>query len=493
MFDPRQSESGFRSRLIRRQRPSLRISLLTLITLCLGACSTPSLNPNDANADGDARNNQGNTGGALAGTAGDTSRLGGDALGGDALGGNALGGDALGGGSGGDGFGGGGAGGGMPVGPLSWHEHVAPIVKAKCATCHVQSGIAPFEIATYQDMIADLEGVVDAVVTRSMPPWPPATDCHPIKHSRSLSDIQIAIIEQWADDGAPEGDAALAPPDPPPAPGLSWVSATLDAGQDYLPNDSNGADDYRCFLLDPQLTADTDVIGVDFLPDVASIVHHLLLFDVDMATAQATDAADPGLGWTCYGAPTADNLAVVGGWAPGTPATEYPAGTGIRLAAGRGIAMQVHYNFDSAPAALDRTQVNLMYAASPVPKQALILGPVDYGFSIPPGAVGYTSSDSYPVFLNARAWGAYPHMHELGRSIRVEALGNGSPQCLIDIPEWDFHWQQFYFFDTPTGIPLTSTQDLKVSCTWDNPGASPVTWGESTTDEMCIGSLYLTF
>jgi hypothetical protein len=33
---------------------------------------------------------------------------------------------------------------------------------------------------------------------------------------------------------------------------------------------------------------------------------------------------------------------------------------------------------------------------------------------------------------------------------------------------------------------------ITLTCTWDNPTSSPVRWGESTTDEMCLNYFYYT-
>lgn len=75
----------------------------------------------------------------------------------------------------------------------------------------------------------------------------------------------------------------------------------------------------------------------------------------------------------------------------------------------------------------------------------------------------------------------------LGRKIRVETTGG---QCLVEIPSWDFHWQQFYFFKTPISIP--AGQARRMTCTWDNPTSRTVTWGEGTSDELCLNNVYVT-
>ncbi len=40
-------------------------------------------------------------------------------------------------------------------------------------------------------------------------------------------------------------------------------------------------------------------------------------------------------------------------------------------------------------------------------------------------------------------------MHTKGRRVTVKA----GDSCLVDIPSWDFHWQQAYLFSTP--VPIT--------------------------------------
>lgn len=70
------------------------------------------------------------------------------------------------------------------------------------------------------------------------------------------------------------------------------------------------------------------------------------------------------------------------------------------------------------------------------------------GFAIPPQSTGY-SVTALPVVPNdsVKVYGVLPHMHTLGKSIRVENSTTG--QCFVNIPRWDFHWQQLYFFTEP--------------------------------------------
>ena len=79
---------------------------------------------------------------------------------------------------------------------------------------------------------------------------------------------------------------------------------------------------------------------------------------------------------------------------------------------------------------------------------------------------------------------------------------DGSVDCAVDIPQWNFHWQQFYYYQQPTKVVPGDT--IHLECTFDNLQAdepvingaqmtsAPLRWGEKTTDEMCLNYLYFT-
>jgi hypothetical protein len=184
---------------------------------------------------------------------------------------------------------------------------------------------------------------------------------------------------------------------------------------------------------------------------------------------------------------------MLGGWVPGTFATQYPAGTGINLPAGNVIVMQVHYNL-AGGALPDRTTVRLQYARSAV-TAAYIIPHADADFVIPPKATGYTSSQTMDVAFFRRLYGVLPHMHTKGTQVRVDlrqTAAGAYDTCLVDIPRWDFHWQQMYWYENPITLP-SSGGSVKLTCTWTNPTDQVITWGEGTNDEMCLNYYYVTF
>ena len=117
-------------------------------------------------------------------------------------------------------------------------------------------------------------------------------------------------------------------------------------------------------------------------------------------------------------------------------------------------------------------------------------------FTIPPNDSTYKVTASFAnIFSNAHLWIIAPHMHLLGRSMKVSTQN----QCLIDIEDWDFNWQGMYRYKDPIAVPIGATVSLEAH--YDNSTGNvrnpnnppkPVSWGEQTTDEMCIAFLGVT-
>ena len=77
---------------------------------------------------------------------------------------------------------------------------------------------------------------------------------------------------------------------------------------------------------------------------------------------------------------------------------------------------------------------------------------------------------------------------------------DGESECLINIDDWDFNWQGFYWFRTPVALPVASW--ISLTAAWDNSERNPrnpnkpphdVYWGERTVDEMGHAAILYTF
>jgi hypothetical protein len=83
------------------------------------------------------------------------------------------------------------------------------------------------------------------------------------------------------------------------------------------------------------------------------------------------------------------------------------------------------------------------------------------------------------------------HMHTRGKRVNL-TLGraDGRRECMLDIPQWNFHWQRLYGFTSPKTLQPGET--MSIECHWENDGEAALNWGEGTGDEMCLAFAYVT-
>jgi hypothetical protein len=388
-----------------------------------------------------------------------------------------------------------------PAGP-TFSKEVVRIFQANCQTCHHPGDIAPFSLMSYADAAPWASDIKLMTRTHQMPPWKPAQSCGIFDSPRILSQTDIDTIGRWVDNGAPEGNRADLPTPLNFAGGwaLGQPDLTLNNPQPYTP--PAVGDMYRCFSIPTNTTSDQYVSAIDIRPGDRQTVHHVIAF-IDTNGSSANLAGnDGGGGYPCFGGPgfqfTNLDATALGGWAPGYRPVTLPDGIAFLLPANSRIVIQVHYH-PHGPAPLpDQTQVGIYYARSKPTKLMRVLPLINDQFTIPPGDPNYrvTTSFSLPVFppINAHVWLIAPHMHLLGRKMNVQATNViGQSLCLIDIEDWDFNWQGMYRFKDPIAVPAGTT--LALEAFYDNSADNvrnpndppkPVSWGEATTDEMCI-------
>src|SRR5712691_7312871 len=93
----------------------------------------------------------------------------------------------------------------------TFNTDVAPILYQNCASCHRPGEVAPFSLLSYQDAAKRAKLLATVTARRYMPPWKAEPGYGHFANERRLTDEQIALIKDWADAGAPEGDAAEKP------------------------------------------------------------------------------------------------------------------------------------------------------------------------------------------------------------------------------------------------------------------------------------------
>lgn len=402
---------------------------------------------------------------------------------------------------------------------VTYHEHVRPLLERHCVACHQPGNIGPFPMTSYEEVFALREAIMLSIDAGTMPPWLAGPDCREYLGEPSLTGEEIELVRTWIDEDAVEGDPDdyVAPQIPPPV-GVSRVDLTLELPEPYVPQLQ--PDDYRCFLIEWPYDQTAYVSGFAALPDQLHMVHHMIAFNVvpqQVAEYEALDAADPGPGYTCFGGPggTIDPLDPnsignwLGSWAPGAFAGDYPEGTGIPVEPGSMVALQVHYNTAVDDIQADQSSVIFKVDTEVERPAAMMLWAnpdwVTGQMPIPAGetAVTHTFELDPTPFMNLITdvlppnepfviHSAGHHMHTLGTRAR-QSIGraDGDETCLLDVPRWDFNWQQGYRFTEP--VVFQPGDSLRLTCEWNNgAGEQDVNWGDGTGDEMCLGIFYAT-
>lgn len=397
--------------------------------------------------------------------------------------------------------------------PATYYADVLPLLQRECVSCHVEGGIGPFPLDTYERVRDEAENVTAAVEAGLMPPWLPDDACREYAHGRGLSDEERRVFARWLAAGTPEGDPADAPPPPEGRPTFEPTDVARMA-EPYLP-DATRPDDYRCFVLDHDFAADTFLTGSEVVPGAGALVHHVLVYGVrpdQLASVEAADAADEGPGYTCFGGPFAESgeesgslgLISLGGWVPGQVPRVYPEGRAVYVPAGSKIVMQVHYNLLSSEPIEDETEFRMTLTDAEPELRVSSFPAAILELSIPAGEPEARHRAVFRSYRSAplRLTGVTPHMHLLGTEIGMRLLppagSEAEPQCLVDIPRWDFNWQEGYGFRAEDEIVLEPGGGVELTCVYDNSETNQpvvngerltprdVTWGEGTLDEMCL-------
>jgi hypothetical protein len=379
---------------------------------------------------------------------------------------------------------------------ITFADHIAPIVFQNCVTCHRPDGAAPFALVTYADVAKRARQIASVTRTRTMPPWHAEPSSYAFKDERRLTADQIALIQQWVQQGMPQGDPTRLPivPDVPDGWQLGQPDLIVELPDGYrVPAD--GPDVYRNFVIPLQLTEDKWVRAIELRPSARAAVHHVLFFADDSGAARKADAADPEPGFPGMGG-RRWRTAPLGGWALGQQPHLYPDGIAVPLRKGSDLVFQYHFHPSGKPET-ERSLIGLHFADK-APERTLtgIQLPPVFGFfagiDIPAGERDFRVHDSFVLPVDVEAVVVGGHAHYLGREMKLTAtLPSGEQKTLLWIKRWDFAWQDRYYFKDLVPLPKGTRLDGEVS--WDNSAENPdnpstppkhVTWGEQSTDEM---------
>ena len=389
---------------------------------------------------------------------------------------------------------------GMPT----YSKDVAPILQAKCASCHNPEGIGPMPLQNYEQVKPFAALIHDRTSKRIMPPWHVDTGIgiQSFKNDASLSDEQIDIIEDWFLAGAPEGDPTDLPEPIEFPSGAAWQLGDQLGPPDLIIKSSpydviaNGQDQWWTPNVPFQgLNSERFLKAAEFKPSYPlgkKVVHHGHAVLVPEGGGRSVALARYGVGksWEMF-----------------------PEGTGMRVPADGRIAWNLHYFPVGAEGPGDVVEVGLWFYPEGQPPEKETVGEAMFRVDglkgmargqdivIPPHGYqvlqGTHRLDAPAVIHSYR-----PHLHMRGRVMTMEAIyPDGKKEVLSQVNNYDHNWQIAYMYEDDVKPLLPTGTILQFTSVFDNTANNPinpdpeqwVVFGRRGVDEMSHAWVGITY
>jgi hypothetical protein len=402
--------------------------------------------------------------------------------------------------------GGGSGGGGVTDGlPCS----VKTVVDARCAgACHAAPPAfgAPMSLVTWQDFRRSSPTNASLSVYQSAADRIHRNGTGRMPETGSLSATEMKTLDDWIAAGAPPGDnCGISPPiadsgivrdgalpDAPTDDGTTCIEFRAHGQQasgDKTPFDTSTLflppnEFYACFNFTSPWSEAVQGLQFATIIDNSETLHHWLFYQTPLPVTDGSfnicDGQHP-------------LQALVTGWAPGNQELQLPSDVGLELAPPTGnYVLELHYNNPAGKPFKDASGVRICASNKFRPKTASITWTGTEKINVPARTTGSAGGKCIPGRVNMNAtdpiniFAAWPHMHKTGtRMSTVITRANGTQEVLIDKP-FSFASQVSY----PTPAVIAPGDSLQTTCYYDNPGTGSLSFGPSTTQEMCYDFLY---
>jgi peroxiredoxin len=364
---------------------------------------------------------------------------------------------------------------------VNYAEHVAPLLKKHCWSCHFTEGPSPFSLTSYKQASARAEALAEVVRDQRMPPWFASHEFGPFVNRRGLADDERHVLTDWLRCGTPEGDASKAPA-PPAAATEKWQIATPDLVLHTTEYELPAAGDipYKYAILLHPFAEDTWVQAAQIISDNPASLHHC-----NLAFAGVLDGFKE------------ENF--ITGMVPGGEPTNLDDGIAFRIPKGSVLGLQIHFVSTGKPEKC-RVSVGLRFPRTVVQKRLQNIQLTDSRFAIPPGAPAHRVVANKVLEQDVTGVGLFSHMHLRGKDMTFNAHPPaGKTDTLLIIPNYNFEWQVPYRWETGKKTFPKGTR-LECIAHYDNSRLNPynpdplatVRNGLQTRQEMMFGFFFYT-
>jgi hypothetical protein len=336
--------------------------------------------------------------------------------------------------------------------PFTYNDDVFPILRDRCARCHVPEGVAPMSLMTYEDTVPWGESIRVELLAGHMPPW--SVDAAPtrFRNVQALSAREMNVLLTWATGGTPFGSPDKAPP--PVSLERRWALGTPDL-ELPLPNEftlpANQQEDIVEFVVPTGFSERRWLRAVDLAPGTPAIVRSAT---VQIKSTSSSDAKPIA---------TEPVLAL---WVPGDDPIPVNDDGAFEVPAGAELSVRVRYKKTwqyERKELRDRSTLGLYFTKRATqPVRAIEL--TRDGPALQVNGSRRQFSEAIPD--NVRAVAIYPSDNPANAGIIVTAVApDGFRRELIAFhPQRD--WARRYWFQEP--IPLERGTKLETTISFDD-------------------------
>lgn len=364
---------------------------------------------------------------------------------------------------------------------ISYATAIAPIIQAKCASCHQPGGIGPMPLNNYEQIKGFSPMIREVIRTHRMPPYQLDETVGQWQEDGRLSPTQMKTLVHWIEAGSPRG-AGDDPLKKVHFQAAEWPFGAPDKIVELpaVKIPASGVLDYQYPSLPGVMTEGRWLRATAFQISDRQAVHHILT---------GVAPTDMPAGATVAGSPF---TTLLHGYVPGVGYQETVKNTGIWVPPGSGLGFQAHYTTYGRET-VEKTKIGLYFypkGQEPMyPRRTF--GIFDFSIEIPAGEAEHKEVAYIEIPKDAVIYAFTPHSHKRGVSAKISIhYPNGKEELLLAMPRYDFNWQWDYVLAKPLTVPAGS----KIMTQWiyDNSTRNPgnpdptktVYWGEQSFEEM---------
>src|SRR6185436_9814828 len=146
-------------------------------------------------------------------------------------------------------------------------------------------------------------------------------------------------------------------------------------------------------------------------------------------------------------------------------------GMGRKIAKGQRLMANMHYHPNGKPQK-DQTRIGLYYGKGELQHEVRAALAGSFGIQVPKNDPNHAESASWIADRDIQVISLFPPMHLRGKDMKLTAAyPDGRKDVLLNVPNYDFNWQLFYYPEQPIKLPAGSRVDIDAH--YDNSANNP--------------------